>query len=253
MEKNLKVRLDTLLVAHGLANSRERAQAMILAGNVLVDEQKIEKPGATVDEHCTIRLLGDQLKYASRGGLKLERALDYWRVDVSGRVCLDIGASTGGFTDCLLQRGAARVIAVDTGRGQIDSRLRQDHRVRLLEKTNARYLTADQVGEKVDLVVMDVSFISATLVLPAVIAAAFSQAGSDRQSRQIIVLVKPQFEAGRELVGKGGIVRDAAAQAASVEKVRQALLGLGCSETEAIESPILGAEGNREFLLHGRF
>jgi 23S rRNA (cytidine1920-2'-O)/16S rRNA (cytidine1409-2'-O)-methyltransferase len=253
VEKNLKVRLDTLLVARGLANSRERAQAMILAGNVLVDEQKIEKPGATVDEHCTIRLLGDQLKYASRGGLKLERALDYWRVDVSGRVCLDIGASTGGFTDCLLQRGAARVIAVDTGRGQIDSRLRQDHRVRLLEKTNARYLTADQVGEKVDLVVMDVSFISATLVLPAVIAAAFSQAGSDRQSRQIIVLVKPQFEAGRELVGKGGIVRDAAAQAASVEKVRQALLGLGCSETEAIESSILGAEGNREFLLHGRF
>lgn len=253
VEKNLKVRLDTLLVARGLANSRERAQAMILEGNVLVDEQKIEKPGATVDEHCTIRLLGDQLKYASRGGLKLERALDYWRVDVSGRVCLDIGASTGGFTDCLLQRGAARVIAVDTGRGQIDSRLRQDHRVRLLEKTNARYLTADQVGEKVDLVVMDVSFISATLVLPAVIAAAFSQAGSDRQSRQIIVLVKPQFEAGRELVGKGGIVRDAAAQAASVEKVRQALLGLGCSETEAIESPILGAEGNREFLLHGRF
>jgi len=152
-----------------------------------------------------------------------------------------------------LQRGAARVMAVDTGRGQIDSRLRQDHRVRLLEKTNARYLTPDQVGENVDLVVMDVSFISATLVLPAVIAAAFSQAGSDRQSGQIIVLVKPQFEAGRELVGKGGIVRDAAAQAASVEKVRQALLGLGCSETEAIESPILGAEGNREFLLYGRF
>jgi len=253
VEKNLKVRLDTLLVARGLTNSRERAQAMILAGNVLVNEQKIEKSGATVNQHSAIRLLGEQLKYASRGGLKLERALDYWRVDVSGRVCLDIGASTGGFTDCLLQRGAARVMAVDTGRGQIDSRLRQDHRVRLLEKTNARYLTPDQVGENVDLVVMDVSFISATLVLPAVIAAAFSQAGSDRQSGQIIVLVKPQFEAGRELVGKGGIVRDAAAQAASVEKVRQALLGLGCSETEAIESPILGAEGNREFLLYGRF
>ena len=253
MEKNLKVRLDTLLVARGLTNSRERAQAMILAGNVLVNEQKIEKSGATVNQHSAIRLLGEQLKYASRGGLKLERALDYWRVDVSGRVCLDIGASTGGFTDCLLQRGAARVMAVDTGRGQIDSRLRQDHRVRLLEKTNARYLTPDQVGENVDLVVMDVSFISATLVLPAVIAAAFSQAGSDRQSRHIIVLVKPQFEVGRELVGKGGIVRDAAAQAASVEKVRQALLELGCSETEAIESPILGAEGNREFLLYGRF
>jgi len=249
----LKTRLDKLLLARGLVMSRQRAQAMILAGSVLVDEQKIDKSGAAVDEHARIRVLCEELKYVSRGGLKLEKALDHWQIDVSGKVCLDIGASTGGFTDCLLQHGAARVIAVDTGRGQIDSRLRQDSRVRLAEKTNARYLTAGQLGEKVDVVVMDVSFISATLVLPAVIAAALPQAESDRQGWHIIVLVKPQFEVGRELVGKGGIVRDAAAQAASVEKVRQALLGLGCSETEAIESPILGAEGNREFLLHGRF
>jgi 23S rRNA (cytidine1920-2'-O)/16S rRNA (cytidine1409-2'-O)-methyltransferase len=251
VEKNLKVRLDTLLVAREMANSRERAQAMILAGNVLVNEQKVEKSGAAVDEHSEIRLLGQQLKYVSRGGLKLEKALDHWRMDVSGKVCLDIGASTGGFTDCLLQRGAARVIAVDTGRGQIDSRLRQDSRVRLLEKTNARYLTAEQVAEKVDLVVMDVSFISATLVLPSVIAAAFPEAGCDRRGGQVIVLVKPQFEVGRKLVGKGGIVREAAAQTAAVEKVRQALVTLGCGETDVIESPILGAEGNREFLLYG--
>lgn len=252
VEKNLKVRLDTLLVGRGIANSRERAQAMILAGNVLVNEQKIEKSGAAVDEHVEIRLLGEQLKYVSRGGLKLEKALDHWRIDVTGKVCLDIGASTGGFTDCLLQRGAARVIAVDTGRGQIDSGLRQDSRVRLREKTNARFLTAEQVGEKADLVVMDVSFISATLVLPAVIAAAIPPAKADRRGRQVIVLVKPQFEVGRELVGKGGIVRDAAAQTAAVEKVRQVLLGLGCHEIDVIESPILRTEGNREFLLFGR-
>jgi 23S rRNA (cytidine1920-2'-O)/16S rRNA (cytidine1409-2'-O)-methyltransferase len=249
----LKTRLDKLLLARGLVASRERAQAMILAGNVLVDEQKVEKPGATVDEHAQIRLLGEQLKYVSRGGLKLEKALDHWPIDVSGKVCLDIGASTGGFTDCLLQRGAARVIAVDTGRGQIDAGLRQDPRVRLLEKTNARYLTAEQVGEAVDLVVMDVSFISATLVLPAVIAAAFQKCEAPRRKGQIIVLVKPQFEVGRELVGKGGIVRDSDVQAGAVEKVRQALLALGCREPGVIESPIRGAEGNREFLLHGRF
>jgi 23S rRNA (cytidine1920-2'-O)/16S rRNA (cytidine1409-2'-O)-methyltransferase len=233
--------------------SRERAQAMILAGNVLVDEQKIDKSGAAVDEHARIRVLCEELKYVSRGGLKLETALDHWQIDLSGKVCVDVGASTGGFTDCLLQHGAARVIAVDTGRGQIDSRLRQDSRVRLLEKTNARYLTYGQVGERIDLVVMDVSFISATLVLPAVVAAAFPQAESDRRGREIVVLVKPQFEVGRELVGKGGIVRDGAAQTGAAEKVRQTLRGLGCSDTEVIESPILGAEGNREFLLYGRF
>jgi 23S rRNA (cytidine1920-2'-O)/16S rRNA (cytidine1409-2'-O)-methyltransferase len=248
----LKIRLDKLLLERGLAQSRERAQALILAGKVLVDGQKIEKAGAGVESSAEIRLLGEDFKYVSRGGLKLEEALRHWQIDVTGKICLDVGTSTGGFTDCLLQRGAARVIAVDTGHGQIDFRLRQDSRVRLLEKTNARYLAQQQVNEVVDLVVMDVSFISATLVLPAVIAAAFPEPG-EREGRQVIVLVKPQFEAGRELVGKGGIVRDPVVQEAAVEKVRKTLLGLGCSHTDVVESPILGGEGNREFLLYGQF
>jgi len=249
----LKVRLDKLLVDRGLAASRERAQALILAGKVLVNEQKIEKAGSVFEPDVPLRLLGEDLKFVSRGGLKLERAVEYWRIDVQGKVCLDIGASTGGFSDCLLQHGASRVVAVDTGYGQMDFRLRRDPRVHLLEKTNARYLTKENVGETVDLVVMDVSFISATIVLPAVIAAAFPENSSERQGRQVVVLVKPQFEVGRELVGKGGIVRDQAAQLASVDKVRRALLEAGCVVTEFIESPILGAEGNREFLLYGRF
>jgi 23S rRNA (cytidine1920-2'-O)/16S rRNA (cytidine1409-2'-O)-methyltransferase len=236
-----------------MAASRERAQALILAGKVLVDDQKLEKAGAQVAAECVIRLLGEDLKYVSRGGLKLERALDHWKIDVAGKLCLDVGASTGGFTDCLLQRGAAKVIAVDTGYGQMDFKLRQDTRVRLLEKMNARYLKRDAVGERFDLIVMDVSFISATLVLPAVIGAAFSESLQERHGRQIVVLVKPQFEAGREYVGKGGIVRDEAAQLAAVERVRKSLLKLGARETDVIESPILGAEGNREFLLHGQF
>jgi 23S rRNA (cytidine1920-2'-O)/16S rRNA (cytidine1409-2'-O)-methyltransferase len=248
----LKIRLDKLLLERGLTTSRERAQALILAGKVLVNGQKIEKSGAPVEGSADIRLLGEDLKYVSRGGLKLEEALKHWRIDVAGKICLDIGTSTGGFTDCLLQRGAARVIAVDTGHGQIDFRLRQDARVRLLEKTNARYLTSEQVGEVVDVVVMDVSFISATLVLPAVIAAAFPSP-EERRGRQIILLVKPQFEAGREQVGKGGIVRDPLVQQAAVEKVRHALLALGCTQTDVVDSPILGGEGNREFLLYGQF
>src|SRR5437016_8763848 len=214
-----KVRIDKLLLDRGLVPSRERAQALVLAGKVLVNGQKTEKAGATVDAQSEIRLLGNDLKYVSRGGLKLERALEHWKIDVQGRPCLDVGASTGGFTDCLLQYGAARVIAVDTGHGQIDFRLRQDPRVRLLEKTNARYLTRDQIGEYVDFIAMDVSFISATLVLPAVISAAFPQSPSQHSGREIVVLVKPQFEVGREQVGKGGIVRDEAAQLAAVEKV----------------------------------
>jgi 23S rRNA (cytidine1920-2'-O)/16S rRNA (cytidine1409-2'-O)-methyltransferase len=249
----LKTRLDKLLVDRGLAASRERAQALILAGKVLVDEQKMEKSGAQVGEDSAIRLLGEDLKYVSRGGLKLERALDHWRIEVNGKTCLDVGTSTGGFTDCLLQRGAAGVIAVDTGYGQMDFRLRQNPRVRLLEKTNARYLTRDAVGECIDLIVMDVSFISATMVLPAVIAAAFPHLPAERHGRQIVVLVKPQFEVGREAVGKGGIVRDAGQQRAAVEKVRTALERLGAAQADSIESPILGAEGNREFLLYGVF
>jgi 23S rRNA (cytidine1920-2'-O)/16S rRNA (cytidine1409-2'-O)-methyltransferase len=246
----VKSRLDKLLVQRGLAASRERAQALILAGKVLVNDQKLGKAGAQVADESVIRLLGDDLKYVSRGGLKLERALEHWNIGVEGRVCLDVGASTGGFTDCLLQHGAARVIAIDTGYGQMDFRLRQDARVRLLEKTNARYLTREALGEIVDFVAMDVSFISATLVLPAVIAASFP---ASQERRQVVVLVKPQFEAGKEFVGKGGIVRDESAQLAAVEKVKAALVSLGTRQTDVIESPILGAEGNREFLLYGIF
>jgi 23S rRNA (cytidine1920-2'-O)/16S rRNA (cytidine1409-2'-O)-methyltransferase len=246
------MRLDKLLLERGLTGSRERAQALILAGKVLVNGQKVEKAGAGVEGSAEIRLLGVDLKYVSRGGLKLEAALRHWQIDVTGKICLDVGTSTGGFTDCLLQHGAARVIAVDTGHGQIDFRLRQDIRVRLLEKTNARYLTPQQVGEVVDLVVVDVSFISATLVLPAVIAAAFPLP-AERSGRRVVVLVKPQFEAGRKQVGKGGIVRDLAVQEAAVEKLRRALQNLGCTSTDVIDSPILGGEGNREFLLYTQF
>jgi 23S rRNA (cytidine1920-2'-O)/16S rRNA (cytidine1409-2'-O)-methyltransferase len=249
----LKLRLDKLLVDRGLTASRERAQALILAGKVLVNDQKLEKAGAPVDSNATVRLLGDDLKYVSRGGLKLERAIEHWHIDVAGKVCLDVGASTGGFTDCLLQHGAARVIAVDTGYGQMDFKLRQDPRVRLLEKVNARYLTDEVLGEKVDLIVVDVAFISATLVLPPTIQAAFPQTHEQRRGGQVIVLVKPQFEAGREFVGKGGIVRDEAPQLAAVEKVKRTLVELGCMRVDGIDSPILGAEGNREFLLRGQF
>ena len=249
----MKLRLDKLLLERGLAGSRERAQALILAGKVLVNGQKIEKSGAPVDREAEVRLLGEDLKYVSRGGLKLEKAFEHWKINVTGKICLDVGASTGGFTDCLLQYGAARVIAIDTGHGQIDFRLRQDPRVRLLEKTNARYLTREQISESIDFIAMDVSFISATLVLPAVVAAAFPQSPSERSGRKIVVLVKPQFEVGREQVGKGGIVRNEAARLAAVEKVRQEIIGLGFTKTDVIDSPILGAEGNREFLLFGVF
>lgn len=245
----MKIRLDKLLVERGIA-SRERAQALILAGKVLVHEQKVEKAGALVESDAEIRLLGEDLKYVSRGGLKLEKALEHWEIEVEGRICLDVGASTGGFTDCLLQRGAARVISVDTGYGQMDFRLRQDSRVRLLEKTNARYLTREQIGEPVDFIVMDVSFISARQVLPATVPAAF---GDVKKGKSMVILVKPQFEAGREFVGKGGIVRDEKAQLGAVERVRQAVIDLGFSKTDVIDSPILGTEGNREFLLFAAF
>ncbi len=261
----VKLRLDKLLVERGLTPSRERAQALILAGRVLVNEQKLEKSGANVDSDVAIRLLGGDLPYVSRGGLKLQRALEHWHINVSGKTCLDIGASTGGFTDCLLQAGAARVIAVDTGYGQMDAKLRNDPRVRLLEKTNARYLTPAQIAdprlgqrqaepgeqtpERIGFVAMDVSFISATLVLPAVVNCV---RWSSREF-EVVVLVKPQFEAGREQVGKGGIVRDPEIQQAAVRKVALSVEELGGNVIETIESPILGAEGNREFLLHARF
>ncbi len=252
----MKLRLDRLLVERGLAPSRERGQALILAGRVLVDEQKIDKAGAAVASDATIRVLGDDLPYVSRGGLKLAEALAHWKINVRGRVCMDIGASTGGFTDCLLQSGASKVIAIDTGYGQMDMRLRSDARVRLLEKTNARYLTPEQLWpgdsprKPVEIVAMDVSFISATLVLPAVIGCARE---SGAAHFELVTLVKPQFEVGRAQVGKGGIVRDAAAQESAVRKVAAAVEQLGGRGIESIDSPILGAEGNREFLLHAVF
>lgn len=249
----MKIRLDKLLVDRGLAGSRERAQALILAGKVLVDNQKLEKAGVQVQQDASIRLLGEDLRYVGRGGLKLERALDHWKIDVAGKICIDVGASTGGFTDCLLQRGAVQVIAIDTGYGQMAFKLRQDLRVRPLEKTNARFLTHDAVGEFADFIAVDVSFISATLVLPPVISATFPESTNERHGRRIVVLVKPQFEAGRGHVGKGGIVRDEEVQRKAVERVQACLIKLGISQTDVIESPILGAEGNREFLLYGAF
>jgi 23S rRNA (cytidine1920-2'-O)/16S rRNA (cytidine1409-2'-O)-methyltransferase len=249
----MKIRLDKLLVERGLVPSRERGQALILAGKVLVNEQKVEKSGAAVESDAILRLLENDLRFVSRGGLKLERALTHWRISVEGKVCLDVGASTGGFTDCLLQHGATRVIAVDTGYGQLDYRLRQDPRVRLLEKMNARYLQFEDLGERVEFVAMDVSFIAASIVLPAVIAAAFPETAETRKGRTIVVLVKPQFESGREHVGKGGIVRDEGVQLAAVEKVKNALSHLGARHLDSIDSPILGAEGNREFLLYALF
>jgi 23S rRNA (cytidine1920-2'-O)/16S rRNA (cytidine1409-2'-O)-methyltransferase len=251
----MKVRIDKLLVERGLAQSRERAQALVLAGRVLVNEQKVEKAGANVEADAELRLLGDDLRYVGRGGLKLEAALRQWQIDLAGRTCMDIGASTGGFTDCMLQHGAAEVIAVDTGYGQIAARLRADARVKLLEKTNARYLAPEQLARAgahspISFIAIDVSFISVTLVLPAVLAAAF--AGSVGR-HEAVVLIKPQFEAGREHVGKGGIVRDEQARQAAVRKVRLAVEALGGSHIEWMESPILGMEGNKEFLLHAEF
>lgn len=247
----MKIRLDKLLLERGLAASRERAQALIFAGRVLVNEQKVEKPGTSVASEAILRVLGEDPRYVSRGGLKLERALSHWNINLNGRECLDIGASTGGFTDCMLHHGATHVIAIDTGYGQIDARLRQDSRVTLLEKTNARYLNAEQLPMKADFFAMDVSFISATLVIPPVVAAVRAKDGT--LSLESVVLVKPQFEAGRDSIGKGGVVREEKAQLAALERVKQNVIQTGGSDIESIDSPILGAEGNREFLLHCRF
>ena len=240
-----KMRVDLLLFDGGHAPSIERARALILAGRVLVGEQKIDKPGARVPADSIIRLLGVDPPYVSRGGLKLAAALEHWEIAVTGRACLDVGASTGGFTDCLLNHGALRVHAIDTGTGQIDWRLRSDPRVVLHEGFNARYLELADLGEPVDLAVCDVSFISATAIIPAITRVLKPEAG------RMIVLVKPQFEVSREQVGEGGIVRDAALQEASCAKVR-ACVEESNFTTQMMESPITGAEGNKEFLLYAR-
>jgi len=244
-----KIRVDLLLVERGLVPSRERARALILAGRVMASEQKIEKPSAMVNGDAPIRFLGDDMPYVSRGGLKLQAALDHWKIEVTGRACLDVGASTGGFTDCLLQRGAAHVTAIDTGFGQISMKLRNNPRVRLVERTNARYLAPGALSEPgshdLSLLVMDVSFISATLLLGPVLAAA-------PHLREAAILVKPQFEVGRGNVGKGGIVRDPEAHKQAVEKVAASIASFGWQVVETIPSPITGAEGNQEFLLYAR-
>ena len=238
-----KTRLDSLLVERGLAESREKAQAMILAGHVLVNNQKTEKCGTAVAEDVSLSLLAKPAKYVSRGGLKLEGALKHFRVDPDGKICLDVGASTGGFTDCLLQKGAAKVFAVDVGTNQLDWKLRQDPRVVSLEKVNARRLAFKNLGEPVELVTMDVSFISATLILPALPPLLESRA-------EILVLVKPQFEVGRGQVGKGGIVRDPELHQEGIARVSRKLLELVSGGLASVESCLPGASGNREYFLH---
>lgn len=240
-----KTRIDVLVLERGLAPSRERARALILAGRVLVNEQKVDKPGAQVAADAQLRLLGEDLRYVSRGGLKLEAALEHWQIDVRERACVDVGTSTGGFTDCLLQRGARKVTCVDTGFGQIAMKLRSDPRVHLMERTNARLLEPGSLGAEATLLVMDVSFISATLLIEPVLAAAPGL-------RELVVLVKPQFEAGREHVGKGGIVRDPAAHQLAIDKVAASVAAAGGEVAGSLPSPITGAEGNQEFLLYAR-
>ena len=241
----MKQRLDRLLVETGRAESREKAQALIMAGQVYVDGVQAAKAGQSVDTSAAIEVRGRQ-PYVSRGGIKLAAALEHFAIPVEGRVCLDIGSSTGGFTDCLLQHGARRVHAVDVGTGQLDWKLRNDPRVAVHEGVNARYLRAEDVGEPVDLIVMDTSFISATLILPA-LAPLFRPPVT-----QLVILIKPQFEVGKGEVGKGGIVRDPRKHQQACERVGRAVQQLGFA-TSIIESPIAGAEGNKEFLLYARY
>jgi 23S rRNA (cytidine1920-2'-O)/16S rRNA (cytidine1409-2'-O)-methyltransferase len=239
-----KTRLDVLLVERGLAPSRERAQAMLLAGNVRVNGKRMDKPGTRLAADARLELAGESQRYASRGGLKLEGALEDFAVMPQGKVCLDVGSSTGGFTDCLLQHGAPRVYAVDVTMNQLDWKLQQDDRVVKIER-NARYLKPEDVGDLVDLVTMDVSFISVTKVLPAIVPV--SRPGGD-----FLILVKPQFELEKRLISKGGIVRDAALHEKAVESVTAAALALGLEIVGVHPSRITGTEGNQEFFLHAR-
>jgi 23S rRNA (cytidine1920-2'-O)/16S rRNA (cytidine1409-2'-O)-methyltransferase len=237
----MKTRLDKLLVERGLVESREKAQALIMAGEVSVDGQKALKAGQLVDPGCALDLAA-RLPYVSRGGYKLAAAIEHFSIDVTGLVCLDIGSSTGGFTDVLLQAGAARVHAVDVGAGQLAWKLRGDPRVLLHEGINARMLREEEIGERADLLTCDVSFISVTLILPAIVPL-LQPAG------RMVILIKPQFEVGKGQVGKGGIVRDPELHRSACLRVESAVRELGFG-TEIIQSPILGAEGNQEFLLY---
>lgn len=239
----MKERIDKVIVERGLADSRARAQAMILAGQVLVREQRVDKPGQMVESGAEIRIKGETLKYVSRGGLKLEAALDHFGISPQGKTCIDIGASTGGFTDCLLQRGAGRVWAVDVGHNQLAWRIRQDTRVRVIEGQNARFLDPDQFDVGFDLATIDVSFISLSKILPPV-------AGVIKEGADVVALVKPQFEVGKGEVGRGGIVNDPAQHRRVLTEVTESALRAGLSALGLIDSPIRGAEGNREFLVY---
>jgi len=237
-----KDRIDKILVDRGLTQSRERARALIMAGQVVVADHVAEKPGQMVPVAAEVRLKGELLPFVSRGGLKLQKALDEFNIDVTGLIVLDVGASTGGFTDCLLQRGAAKVIAVDVGYGQLAWKLRQDERVVNLEKTNIRYLTPDKLPHIPDLAVIDASFISLAKVLPATLILLKDEA-------VIIALIKPQFEVGRGEVGKGGVVRDAMKHREVITAISSVAENLGLKVRGVTESPILGPKGNREFLI----
>ena len=238
-------RLDKLLVDRGLTTSRERARALILAGQVVVGEHAVDKAGTRVEVDAAIRLKGDDLPFVSRGGVKLAHALDAFAIAVAGRIAIDVGASTGGFTDCLLQRGAARVYAVDVGYGQLAWKLRDDPRVVCLERTNIRLLTPAALGASPDLAVIDASFISLDKVLPPTLALLSLPA-------EVVALIKPQFEVGKGQVGKGGVVRDPDQHAAVVERVSSEARALGCAVLGVTASPLLGQKGNREFLIHLR-
>jgi len=244
--RSRRERADKRVVDAGLADSRTRAQALILAGQVVIGEHAVEKPGQLVDADAPVRLKGEVLPYVSRGGLKLEKALEHFSIDVRGLRALDVGASTGGFTDCLLQRGAAAVCAVDVGYGQLAWKRQQDPRVTSLERVNARALDPAALPFRPDVVTCDVSFISLTLVLPSLVSAAGPGA------RPIVALVKPQFEVGKGEVGKGGVVRDPEQRRAAVEKCAAAARALGCTVEGVVESPITGPAGNVEFLLYLR-
>jgi 23S rRNA (cytidine1920-2'-O)/16S rRNA (cytidine1409-2'-O)-methyltransferase len=235
-------RIDKLLVDRGQAATREKARRLVMAGAVHVDARLVDKPGTTVPVDADIRVEADEDEFVSRGGLKLEGALEHFQTPVAGRIALDVGASTGGFTDCLLKRGARAVYAVDVGYGQFDWSLRNDPRVVLLERTNARFLAPENLPGLADLAVIDVSFISLKLVLPAVVAC-LVPAG------EIVALVKPQFEVGKGRVGKGGVVRDPALHAEVVKDIRAAGVGLGLLDLGECESPVLGPKGNREFFV----
>ena len=238
----MKERIDKLLLARGLAQSRHQAQALVLAGSVLSDGLRIDKPGTRVDLTSSLRLKSETRIYVSRGGHKLEHALQHFSVEVAGKTCLDIGASTGGFTHCLLRQGAARIHAVDVGHNQLDWKLRKDGRVRSLEGVNARYLTFETIGETVDLITMDLSFISLCRVLPVLDV-------FQKPATRVLCLVKPQFELGKGQVEKGGIVRDPQKHRLAVDKVSACARDLGYGLLGSIPSPILGAEGNQEFFL----